>query len=76
MVLLPEETMSLGKLSSFCSSVVLPCLVANDPVTKNPIKLHFIDQPKAFRHINPQEAEAIQGWPNDITNGRHVPLNL
>ena len=30
----------------FCSSVVLPCLVANDPVTKNPIKLHFIDKPR------------------------------
>ena len=60
----------------FCSAVSFPCLVASDPQTKNPIKLHFVDQPTSFRHITPQEAKAIQGWPNDITNGRHVSLNL
>ena len=35
----------------FCPSVSFPCLVACDPVTKNPIKLHFVDQPTLFRHI-------------------------
>ena len=60
----------------FCSSVSFPCLVACDPTTKNPIKLHYVNQPTSFRHITPHEAEAIQGWPNDITSGRHVPLNL
>ena len=52
----------------FCSSVSFPCLVASDPMTKNPIKLHRVDQPTSFRHITPHEAEAIQGWPNDITS--------
>ena len=51
----------------FCSSVSFPCLVARDPVTKNPIKLHYVAKPTSFRHITPHEAETIQGWPNDIT---------
>ena len=56
----------------FCSGVYFPCLVASDPDTKNPIKLHFVDQSASFRHLTPGEAEALHGWPNGIINGRQI----
>ena len=73
----PDPSRFLSDPLVYCAKPHFSCLVASDTNTHQYPKARFrCSSPEPDRKLYIAEAEAIQGWPQQITDGVHEPLNL
>jgi len=73
----PDPNRFLNDPLVYCDKPHFPCLVASDTNTHQYPKARFrCPSTTPDRRLHIVEAEAIQGWPQQITDGVQEPLNL